>query len=323
MLLFLLFLSCTRDFFIAHEIDKITYETITETQYIYVQDTAPPPPRDTSPDLLPLWVDSFSQPNTVNGLDIIWVIDRSGSMTDEATQVLLGIETMINALPQTNWRLVMINISSSSSLYDQTFPLIPGDGITQAQVMYYSLGGSGREEGFNSVKTYIVENPYSSTWMREEAGLLIVFVSDEDEQSYPNIHTPPMFISWLNAYRPDNYITSIVHLPPADSLCNFNATNTGDNYIEATNIVGGTLIDICSDDWTAGITDAVIETEPYEYYDLSKNVVYPEYLKVFYDGIPAAPGSYTINEAENRVYFNRIPEGGTLVEIGYYYQPYH
>jgi hypothetical protein len=322
MLLFLLFLSCTRDFFIAHEIDKITYETITETEYVYIQDTAQPP-ADTSPDLMPLWVDSFVQPNTINGLDIIWVIDKSGSMVNEATQVILGIETMMNALPQTNWRLVMINISSLHTINDQTFPLIPGDTIVDAQTMYYSMTGSGREEGFNAVTKYIAENPYSATWMRDDAGLLIVFVSDEDEQSYPNLYTASMFTSWLGSYRQDFYLTSIVHLQPADSICNPSTTAAGDKYIEATDNTGGTVIDICTDDWTAGITDAVIGTDPYEYFELTKNVVYPQYLQVFYDGLPAPMGSFTYEPSNNRVIFNPMPAGGTLVEIGYYYQPYH
>ena len=108
----------------VHEVEKIKYETITETEIVYVEDTAPPP-QDTSLDLLPIWVDSFTQPNSVNGVDIIWVIDRSGSMQDEAAQITLGIETMMNALPQTQWRLVMINISSMNSANHQDFPLYP------------------------------------------------------------------------------------------------------------------------------------------------------------------------------------------------------
>ena len=49
-----------------------------------------------------VWVDSFTQPNTVDGIDILWVIDTSGSMHRFDAQLLLGIETMLTALPPTS-----------------------------------------------------------------------------------------------------------------------------------------------------------------------------------------------------------------------------
>ena len=326
MLLFILFiLSCLSDNYIVHEVEKIKYETITETEIVYVEDTAPPP-QDTSLDLLPIWVDSFTQPNSVNGVDIIWVIDRSGSMQDEAAQITLGIETMMNALPQTQWRLVMINISSLASANHQDFPLVPGDTLADAQAMYASLGGSGREEGFKSLQTYILENPYSQTWMRNDAALLVVFVSDEDDQSgVSQLNLSPVsdFTTWISGFRSTFHITSIVHLPPAESQCNNNNTNVGDRYIDATNFFGGTVVDICTSDWSAGITEASLTVEPYEQYQLSKRVKYPQYLQVFYNGVPAHPDEWRYDSATNTVKFNPLPRGGVLVEIAYYYQPTH
>ena len=51
-------------------------------------------------------------------------------MTNEAAQIVTGIETMIAALPESDWRLVMLNISSNpQATMNQMFPLIPGDGL--------------------------------------------------------------------------------------------------------------------------------------------------------------------------------------------------
>tara|TARA_B100001248_G_scaffold258450_1_gene242601 strand:- start:445 stop:1425 length:981 start_codon:yes stop_codon:yes gene_type:complete len=326
MLFFILFiLSCLSDNSLVHEIETIEYETITEIEYVYVEDTAPQP-QDTSLDLLPIWVDSFTQPNSVNGVDIIWVIDRSGSMHDEAAQITLGIETMMNALPQTQWRLVMINISSMNSAHHQDFPLIPGDTLADAQSMYASLGGSGREEGFKSLQTYIQDNPYSSTWMRNDAALLVVFVTDEDDQSGATMLNPyPVsdFTNWLSGFRSTFHVTSIVHLPPAESQCNNNTTAVGDRYIDATNFFGGTVVDICTSDWSAGITEASLTVEPYEYYQLTKRVKYPQYLQVFYNGSPAHPDEWRFDSVTNTIWFNQLPAGGVLVEIAYYYQSTH
>ena len=324
MLFFILFiLSCLSDNSLVHEIEKIEYETITEIEYVYVEDTAPPP-QDTSLDLLPIWVDSFTQPSSMNGIDILWVIDRSGSMTNEAAQIVTGIETMMAALPESDWRLVMLNISSNpQATLNQMFPLIPGDGNTEAWAMYNGLGGSNREEGFNAVFTYMTENPYSQTWMRQDASLLIVFVSDEDEQSFNRYPTTTLFLDWLNTKRSDIHITSIVHFPLNLSQCNNSSVMVGDRYLEAVDLTGGTKIDICTDDWSAGITEALNQVEPYNHYELSKRVKYPQYLQVFYDGRPVHPDEWRYDAASNTVWFNPLPDANVLVEIAYYYQPTH
>ena len=107
-LFFILFiLSCLSDNSLVHEVETIEYETITEIEYVYVEDTAPPP-QDTSLDLLPIWVDSFTQPSSMNGIDILWVIDRSGSMTNDAAQIVTGIETMIAALPESDFLIDIV-----------------------------------------------------------------------------------------------------------------------------------------------------------------------------------------------------------------------
>ena len=324
MLFFLLFLSCTRDFFLVHDMGEISYEAMHDVTTFYYEDTSSN--LDTSLDAMPIWIDSFTQPNSVNGVDIIWVIDRSGSMHDEAAQITLGIETMMNALPQTQWRLVMINISSINSINHQDFPLIPGDTLADAQSMYASLGGSGREEGFKSLQTYVQDNPYSSTWMRNDAALLVVFVSDEDDQSGATQLNPyPItdFTNWLLSFRSTFHVTSIVHLPQAESQCNNNTTAIGDRYIDVTNFFNGTVIDICTSDWSAGITEASLTVEPYEYLDLSKDVIYPDYIKVFINGLPQPSHTWSYDANLNRINFITIPDGGSLVEVGYYYEPRH
>ncbi|HAI39612.1 MAG TPA: hypothetical protein DCM40_16625, partial [Maribacter sp.] len=58
------------------------------------------------------------------------------------------------------------------------FPLVPGDDAADAADMLATLSPAIKEEGFNSVYEYITNNPYSSTWLRPDAGLLVVFVSD-------------------------------------------------------------------------------------------------------------------------------------------------
>ena len=79
-----------------------------------------------------VWIDSFEQPYSFNGVDILWVIDRSGSMNDNDPELLAGIEAMMNALPSSGRRLNMTSASPPQARNDALFPLVPGDDIVDA-----------------------------------------------------------------------------------------------------------------------------------------------------------------------------------------------
>lgn len=271
-----------------------------------------------------IWVDSFTQPNTVDGIDILWVIDTSGSMHRFDPQLMAGIEVMLSALPPTSWRLAMISNDPSRAVLESQFPLVPGDDILDAEVMYSAMGRGGREEGFDSVYEYMINNPYSSTWMRPDAGLLVVFVSDEQEQSDDHFIDTVDFISWYRAQRGGSvFLASIVNHDIGVSLCDsVSPIDVGTRYMDATNAFAGNIIDICDEDWSAGVADAAASVEPHESWMLTHQAV-PDSVRVFINGAVVDSGmtTWTFSEPDNTVHFNTIPGGGELVEIGYRYYP--
>ena len=110
-------------------------------------------------------------------------------------------------------------------------------------------------------------------------------------------------------------MASIVNLPPAESLCNNNGYNNGDRYIEATNHFNGTVVDICSDDWSPGVIDASVQIQPHEFWDLSHSPI-ANTVRVFFDRVLIEVG-WSYDAALNRVVFDTPPPPGVLVEIGY------
>ena len=86
--------------------------------------------------------------------------------------------------------------------------------------MFNAMGTGHREEGFDSVYEYIINNSYAQTWMRPEAALLVVFVSDEEEQSDEHFIMVEDFINWYGAQRNGSvFLSSIVKKPVDESLC--------------------------------------------------------------------------------------------------------
>lgn len=267
-----------------------------------------------------IWVDSFTQPMSIDGIDILWVIDRSGSMNRYNTELLNGVQAMLSALPTADWRLVMISADPNKSILSSEFPLVPGDTIADAEAMLSTLTSAPYEEGFNSVYEYMTLNPYSSTWMRPEAGLLVVFVSDEEEQSHVEYPTPSDFLSWYQTQRMGSvFMASVVNQDATVSLCDSppNPIDVGDRYMDATNILGGTVVDICDEDWAPGVTDATHSVDPYESLKLTYTPDPPAAIRVFVNG--SLNHDWYFNSSDNTVYFTVIPAAGDLVEIGYLY----
>tara|TARA_R110000824_G_scaffold46692_1_gene133780 strand:+ start:2975 stop:4030 length:1056 start_codon:yes stop_codon:yes gene_type:complete len=300
-------------------------ETVTEIEYRHLPVFIPEYIEvevEVEADFGEIWVDSFMQPLSVNGVDIVWVIDSSGSMNSYTTELLSGIEMMLQALPATGWRLVMISADAYASSMEQQFPLIPGDSITEATIMYNNMTRGQSETGFDSIYSYMIHNPYSQTWMRATASLLVVFVSDEEEQSTSYMPSTAIFTAWYSGLRGGStYLSAVVNVDRADSVCSSlpNIMNTGHEYMDAVNNFNGFVVDICSTDWSAGVTEATQQLLPYESWELTYEPHDINSIRVFING--ALNWDWVYNSSINTVEFLVIPNGNSLVEIGYLYMP--
>ena len=316
--------SCTQDYSVITGetktivVTEVVTETVTEEVEVeievptYVEVEVPVNEGE-------IWIDSFTQPMSVDGIDILWVIDRSGSMRLHDANLIAGVEAMLLALPASDWRLVMINADPSHSVTNSLFPLVPGDDAEDAADMLNSLSTAHREEGFNATYEYIVNNPYSSTWMRPDAGLLVVFVSDEEEQSDFEYPTASDFVTWYSSMRMGSvFMASVVNVETSESMCIWppSPLDIGERYMGATNMLGGTIVDICDDDWSPGVTDATHSIEPYEKIELTHKAEIDS-IRVFVNG--SLNHNWLYIESENTVYFTVIPSAGELVEVGYRY----
>lgn len=317
LLWFLMLMSCMSDRMLIYEVEKITYEEVEKwvtQQDVYVEFEI----TDTGQDAADIWVDNFTQPGNFEGVDILWVIDPSGSMVNDRPRVVAGIGDMLLLLPLTDWRLAIISTDPVKAALTHEFPLIPGDDAQDAEDQMNITVSGMHEKGFDAAKSYI-NNSYSQTWMRDGAALLIVFVSDEEEQSTANFPSSSDFVNWISSQRDYIFISSIVQLEQGVTVCPGTAVIfQGDRYMDAADAFSGQKIDICSEDWSQGVADAGNQVQQYDYWELTHIPIYDDRIYVFIDGVPNYNWHY--DATENRVYFNTMPEDKSLVEIAYYYQ---
>jgi len=271
-----------------------------------------------------IWVESFTQVGVFDDVDILWVVDRSCSMNAHDTKLIDGVTAMMNALPlDVRWRLSIISTDDRQA-QPQNFPLTPGDVAQDAIDMLRTLDHYHHaEKGFDALYNYMTNDAYAATWLRPEVPLLVVFVSDEEEQSTVTFTNVANFNLWYDYLRPQTFLASIVNVGAADTLCTtyYSATNTGTRYMDATNYFGGNIIDICDTDWSSGVEEATSRIEIIEEWELH-HTPFPESIVIFVNEDPYDGANWHYDEPTNTIIFDLLPEENDLVEIAYAVKKY-
>lgn len=315
MLLFLL--SCASDHFMIKEVVEERYLYDTAYVEIIVEVEKEVIVEVEVPEEFPVWSQTYVQSSHGNGVDILWVVDPSGSMHGNWAQVVLGVEQMMLALP-TNimWRLEIIPTDSVRAVNLSSFPILPGDSLSIVQNQLQSNVSGYHEKGMDAVKSYIQNNIDAQQWMRQDAALLIVFVSDEDDAS--SLSTTD-FITWMSLIRAEVFVTSIVNIDPIYSFCpsDYNIIDIGFNYMDLANHFGGTIIDICSTDWSAGVTQAAQQIQMIEEVVLDFTPVSVDHIEVFVDNVLYP--DWTWDQTTNTILFTVTPPESSIITVSYNY----
>ncbi len=317
ILLFFLF-GCLSDHLMTNKIieERIIYDTAYVEVIVEVE-------KEVEVEVIveeeyPVWGQTYIQPTLGNGVDILWVVDPSGSMMANWPQVVLGVEQMMLALPTNiNWRLEIISTDPNRARTLQSFPILPGDSLQTAQNHLQGNVNGYFEKGLDAVKSYMTQNQDAIQWMRPDVALLIVFVSDENDQSS---QSAAQFASWVQFQRNEVYITSIVNVDPLVSLCPNTYSHTmdvGDEYIDVANYFGGMTLDICEPDWTSGVNQAVQQVHLIEEIPLDYTPVDIDHIEVFIDNVLWTDWSW--DEPNNKIVFSVIPPEGSIITVSYNY----
>jgi hypothetical protein len=265
-----------------------------------------------------------------NASDILWVVDNSCSMDDEQGY-LADDFTFFYAIigaAAVDYRIATVttddaDFQGSPAVIQPTTPNGADEFADNCQV---GTGGSGTERGLEYgyealVAAYNGQAPNTGFW-RDDAGLRVVFVSDEADQSGD-------WASYLSYYQamkadPDDVIMS--------SICGTNGfvatscsgpggnANPGTGYVDATIATGGVLGSICEPDWSSVLTNlAWISVTLDDTFELSQDAI-ENTLIVYVDGVQQIAG-WSYDAGLNAVVFDPsfVPGNGEVVQIEYGY----
>ena len=251
--------------------------------------------------------------------DIMFAVDQSCSMNDDASRLASNFSTFINQLDSytSDWQVMVANdddgctnsgvLTSAVSGYQSTF-------ATAVQ-----SGGGSLTEKLLSVAANAIERAAvgscNNGFLRSEAMLHIILVSDEPEQSsssWSDLVTRIQNAKASSGGTAGNVrVSGIVDLSGCESGAN--------GYTNAASATGGVQLDLCGD-WASAANLALLaETSvAQDSFELSRLPV-PNTIEVTHNGSLRSESDWTYDSAQNAVVFaTGIPEGGDTVEIDYF-----
>lgn len=298
--------------------------------------------------------DAFAQAPS-NEVDILWVIDNSNSMAEEQAILRDGFVRFADQLDASGTDFHLGVISTSFDYDDPTRGILVGDppfltptddyvtGFTQRASL--GISGSDKEKGLEAAvyalqPTMTVAGGPNEDFVRRDAQLLVVFVSDEEDCSdggilegqsadacYRDVDLlPPVstYVQGLEELKTDKNLVQVgAIVGTVNSTCS--EAVPGNRYINVAALTGGLVGDICQTDWdgmltSLGLNATGIRTQ----FQLSAAAV-PDTIQVWVDDEEWAEdpvNGWTYDEATWFLSFHeQVPPRGSTISVQYTVQP--
>jgi len=298
--------------------------------------------------------DIFTQP-VEDAVDVLFVVDNSESMGEEQTALAENFDHFIDWAQTQNadFQLGVITTMADGEEYMQGDPprdivageLVAAPGrpavlnrdtpeLAAAFAENIHVGTSptaSTERGLAAAKRALTPpelNEANAGFLREEAKLIIVAVSDENDQSDGSVDYFMDFFASLKGVRNTERmdISAIVGDMPDGCQGPGGEADPCGRYIEIAGLSGGVQESICTDDWGAALENIGLDAfAGMRDFPLSRPAS-PDTIEVLVDdepveqaACPGCAGGWWYYLDGNSVYFGdgTVPEKGATIEISY------
>jgi len=265
------------------------------------------------------WVTDEFEQETLKDIDILFVVDNSGSMNRVQTSLADNFDIFINifAASGVDYHIAFITTDNPTFVGEIVTPLFT-DPIGEANSQIRSIGthGSANEKGidtsYESLRGAGNAAP-GSEFFREDAKLVIIYISDEDDHSST---TPTVAATYFLALKMSaSYVTAHAVIGDVPSGCG--SAQPGHLYNDIAMLMSGTSLSICATDWGTPMEQLAVESMVNNSFKLSDNNPVEQTIEVTVDGIVSY--DWTYDSIYNSVVFDvmSIPQNGQTIEINY------
>jgi hypothetical protein len=258
-------------------------------------------------------LDSFEQIETDWTLvDMLFYVDQSGSMDGDQANLASNFDLFTAMLMADGIDYhIMVATGDNGCSNGGVITKDHAAGAAAFRSAVSGPGGTWTEAGLTVSRNALREadGGCNTGFLREDAPLLVILVSDEPEQSAASWSTR---VSEILTEVPDAVIHAIVG-PPGGGGC----ADPGTGYWEAAAATGGSSLDICTPDWGAHFGIITDTEDPLDTFLLDEEPV-PESIEVIVNG-SVVKSTWSYDEKANSVVFmdTQLPPPKAQIDISY------
>ena len=253
-------------------------------------------------------------------LDILWVVDDSGSMGMFQTHLANNIGLFIQAFVATGADYHMAVITTTNSMIGQIIDNSTANAETEiANEVLVGIGGSGMEYGLEKSRDALSSAASAgpgSNFFRDDAQLVVIYVSDEPDWSGPWGN----FINFFDNIKPTGQFTpyAVIGDPPAGcEIPPRTRASYGAGYWDIVDHYGGSWYSICASDWGVQLQNMANQMAGRSAYPLGEEDPIIDTIVVSVNGQVTTDWEYDANTNSVRFPTDHIPEPGQTIDIDY------
>mgnify|MGYP001368589596 CR=1 FL=1 len=267
------------------------------------------------------WFSQTHNQEEIPVLDILWVVDNSGSMNPHQTNLSLNIGSFMSAFVATGADYNMAVITTDDYRFSTIVTPWSTDPEGQlASLVVTGVMGHGMEKGLKMAESSLSHAAYAGpggNFFRSSAKLVLIFVSDEPDHS----GSWSSYLSFFDALKtPGNFIPyGVIGDPPGGctNQSGHGGAQYGRGYWDIINHYGGSWYSICASDWGVQLQDLADEVAGRRMFVLEEGDPIVDTIEVSVNGQVSPHWEY--DEDTNSVVFaeGHVPEEGQTIDIDY------
>lgn len=271
-------------------------------------------------------------------VDLLWVIDNTGSMQEEQAALASGFEDLVSQLDAASlaYHLGVVSTDPNSELAGVLLgdpwiitPNAEDPALAFARAAQVGTDGLGPEAGLAAMELALSESLKDGEnrgFRRNDASLVVVVVSDDDDHSEPWLGDDPVAVAerllWEESHRTGlpASMSALIGAPQVGCQGPGGAALPGDRYAALAQATGGRVGDICAAD-LGPVLDGIAElssTFPVRF-EL-QSAPYEDELRVSVNGLRQDSG-WALETAPAAVVFDLPPPAGAVIRIRYRLPP--
>jgi hypothetical protein len=276
-------------------------------------------------------VDEFMQLGN-NATDILFVVDASGSMGEEQSSLAVNFASFLQIIEalDVDYHLAVTSTDvSQCAQFAGSVPIItpstPDPASTFSANVNLGVGQSGIEQGLHcaylALQDAVNGVGVNGGFLRDDAGLRIIFVSDEQEQSGSIMSWSTIdYVDWFQSLKanPEHVVLSDITGGMAGCSGTGGSASTGSEYVLATQMTGGISASICDSNWVSTLSALGWLSQSFaDTFELSQ-VPVADTIETRLNHVPIFVG-WLFDAALNAIVFDldHVPENGDVIEVQY------